>query len=104
MVSLYKDVNMINHYRAARAELDAPGSPFATTMTEVRGVSIKTFVSAPPTMRVIWENSIGHADKDYIVYEDERYTYADIHAQVRKLAQYLVEHGVTPGTASTART
>jgi long-chain acyl-CoA synthetase len=98
MVSLYKDVNMINHYRAARAELDAPGSPFATTMTEVRGVTMKTFVSAPPTMRVIWENSIGHADKDYIVYEDERYTYGDIHAQVRKLAQYLVEHGVTPGT------
>ena len=98
MVSLYKDVTMINHYRAARAELDAPGSPFATTMTEVRGISIKTFVSAPPTMRVIWENSIGHADKDYVVYEDERYTYADIHSQVRKLAQYLVEHGVTPGT------
>jgi long-chain acyl-CoA synthetase len=98
MVSLYKDVNMINHYRAARAELDAPGSPFATTMSEVRGVTMKTFVSAPPTMRVIWENSIGHADKDYIVYEDERYTYADIHAQVRKLAQYLVEHGVTPRT------
>ncbi len=97
-VSLYKDMTMINHYRAARAELDAPGSPFATTMTDVRGISIKTFVSAPPNMRVIWENSIGHADKDYVVYEDERYTYADIHSQVRKLAQYLVEHGVTPGT------
>jgi long-chain acyl-CoA synthetase len=91
-------MTMINHYRAARAELDAPGSPFATTMTEVRGLSIKTFVSAPPNMRVIWENTIGHADKDYVVYEDERYTYADIHSQVRKLAHYLVEHGVTPGT------
>ncbi|MFZ9579122.1 MAG: class I adenylate-forming enzyme family protein [Ilumatobacteraceae bacterium] len=90
--------NVIHHYLAARAELDAPGSPFATHMTTIRGVPAKSFVAAPPTMRAIWETTVAHADKDYLVYEDERYTYAEIHAQVRKLAAYLVANGVTPGS------
>ncbi|NDB06174.1 MAG: AMP-dependent synthetase, partial [Acidimicrobiia bacterium] len=58
----------------------------------------KSYVAAPPTMRAIWETTVAHADKDYLVYEDERYTYAEIHAQVRKLAAYLVANGVTPGS------
>ncbi len=90
-----KDAHVMQHYLAARAELDAPGSPFATTTIDVRGVPIKAYGAAPATMRVLWEASAVHADKDYIVYEDERYTYGQIHAQVRKLAQHLVDHGVT---------
>ena len=90
--------DVIHHYLAARAELDAPGSPFATHMTTIRGVPAKSYVAAPPTMRAIWETTVAHADKDYLVYEDERYTYAEIHAQVRKLAAYLVANGVTPGS------
>ena len=42
--------------------------------------------------------SAAHGDKDYIVYEDERYTFNEIHQQVRKLAAYLVDHGATRGT------
>ncbi len=89
---------VIRHYLAARAELDATGSPFATTTIEVRGVKLKAYASAPPNMRAIWEASAAHADKDYLVYEDERYTYAEIHAQVRKLAAHLVAHDVHPGS------
>ena len=33
---------------------------------------------------------LAHFAKDYLVYEDERYTYAEVHAQVRKLAAHLV--------------
>ena len=86
---------MIQHYLAARADLAAPGSPFATTTIEVRGVRIRAYVSTPATMRVLWEASAVHAAKDYLVYEDERYTYGEIHAQVRKLAHHLVARGVT---------
>ena len=89
---------VIHHYLAARAELDAPGSPFATTTEVVRGVPLKVFAACPPDMRVLWENSAGHGDKDYLVYEDERYTYAEVHAQVRKLAAHLVANGVHPGS------
>ena len=85
---------MIHHYLAARAELDAPGSPLATSIAKVRGIPVKVYTTAPPNMRVMWEGTTVHGDKDYLVYEDERYTYAEIHAQVRKLAQYLVSQGI----------
>ncbi len=89
---------MIQHYLAARQELDAPGSPFATTVSDVRGVPTKVFVSAPPHMRALWEISAFHGDKEYLVFEDERYTYAEIHAQVRILAGHLRGLGVGRGT------
>ncbi len=89
---------MINHYNAARQEMTAPGAPFALSEIIVRDVPIKVFASAPPNMRVLWEMSAPHADKDYIVYEDERYTYAEINAQVRALADVLHNtHGVGRG-------
>ena len=88
---------MINHYIAARQELEGPGSPFAVTTIEVRGQQLKTFAAAPPNMRVFWEMTAAHGDKKYLVYEDETYTYAEVHAQVRKLAQYLVDMGIKRG-------
>ena len=91
-------VGMIEHYLAARRELTGEGGPFATTTIEVRGSELKTYANMPNDMRVLWEMTAAHADKDYIVYEDERYTYGEIHEQVRKLAAHLVANGVTPGS------
>ena len=88
-----KDRAVIDHYRAARQELEGPGSPFEIVRENVLGADIKVFKSAPPNMRMLWELSAGHGDKDYLVYEDERYTYAQVHEQVRKLAAYLVQQG-----------
>ncbi len=89
---------MMHHYLAARQELTSPGSPFAVSEIEVRGIPTKVFTSAPPNMRAVWELTAFHAAKDYVVYEDERYTYADIDAQVRALAHHLRDvHGVGSG-------
>jgi acyl-CoA synthetase (AMP-forming)/AMP-acid ligase II len=89
---------MIEHYLAARNEITGPGSPFAVTTEVVRGVALKSFAAAPPNMRSMWEMSAAHGDKDYLVYEDERFTYNEVHAMVRKLAQHLVAQGVGSGT------
>ncbi len=87
---------MIDHYRAARAELDA--GPFATTDVVVRDVSVRVFTAAPPNLRMLWQLTAAHADKTYIVYEDERLTYAEVDAQVRALADQLTRvHGVGRG-------
>ncbi|MEY2416153.1 MAG: steroid-24-oyl-CoA synthetase, partial [Ilumatobacteraceae bacterium] len=87
---------MIDHYRAARNELD--NGPFATTEIVVRGTPMRVFAAAPPTLRLLWQLSAAHADKTYIVYEDERLTYAEVDARVRSLAQYLREaRGVDRG-------
>jgi acyl-CoA synthetase (AMP-forming)/AMP-acid ligase II len=89
---------VLNHYHAARQEMTAPGAPFALSEIVVRDVPIKVFASAPPNMRALWQMTAAHADKMYIVYEDERYTYAEIGAQVNALAHVLHHtHGVGRG-------
>ena len=59
---------------------------------------MRVFDTAPPHMRVLWEMSAAHGENPYIVFEDETYTYNEIHAQVRSLAHYLrTEIGVVEG-------
>jgi long-chain acyl-CoA synthetase len=89
---------VMHHYLTTRQELTAEGSPFAVSEIVVRDVPIKVFTAAPPTMRALWEITTGYADRDYIVYEDEHYTYGEIQAQVRSLAHLLHHtHGVGRG-------
>ncbi len=89
---------MIEQYQAAWEELTAPGAQFATEYIEVRGVPIKVFENALANMRSVWEMARGYGDRDYVVYEDERYTFAEADAIVRALAARLVDvHGVQPG-------
>lgn len=89
---------MTDFFRQAWDELTGPGGGFEVDTIDVRGIPTKVFRSAPPNMRVLWEMAAAHADRDYLVYEDERYTYAEIDARVRALAHLLREtHGVREG-------
>ena len=89
---------VIEHLPATWTTLTATGSPFALSDATVRGIPMKVFTAAPPNMRAIWEAAAQHGDKDYVVYEDERYTYSEIAAQVRALSWRLRDvHAVGPG-------
>ena len=49
-------------------------------------------------MRFVWELARGFGDRDYVVYEDERFTYAESDAIIRSLAHHLRDvHGVGAG-------
>lgn len=61
------------------------------TETEVRGVPMRVFTAAPPTMRSLWEIAGFYLDRPYVVFEDESYTYGEIDARVRSLAHLLVD-------------
>ncbi len=78
-------------------EMTGPGAPFEVARVNVRGVEMNAFASVPNSLRDIWLASAAHADKDYLVYADERWTYADAHAEVGAVAAWLVEQGVAPG-------
>ncbi len=89
---------MIDQLNAAREALQAEGSLFETTEAEVRGIPMRVFAQAPATMRNLWELAAFHGDKDYLVFEDERLTYAEVDARVKALAHVLREdYGVGPG-------
>ena len=88
------------HYqelKKAWAELIAPGSPFEITTETVRGVPLRCFKNAPPNIRAVWLSSAAFAERDYIVYQDERLTYAQAHVQVAAIANWLVGQGVVSG-------
>ncbi len=84
-------------FETAWKELTAPGAPFAWSVREIRGVPTRVYDAAPPTMRAVWEASRAHGEADYLVFGEERITYAEAHQRVVRLAAYLVSRGVAPG-------
>src|SRR5690606_21996198 len=89
---------VFDHFAAAWDEMLAPESGFAMETIEVRGVPMRVFKSAPPHMRAVWEMASLRGDTTYLVYEDERYSYGEVAAQVRALAHWLRDtHGVGSG-------
>jgi long-chain acyl-CoA synthetase len=81
----------------ARAELTAPGAPFEVETIELRGSRIRSYKNAPPNVRAFWLSTAAFAERDYLVYQDERLTYAQAHAQVAAIANWMLSHGVQPG-------
>ncbi len=82
----------------ATATLTAPGQLFEMEEVTIRGVPTRTWKSAPATLRSVLELSALHGDKDFLVYEDERVTFAEHFAQVASLSRRLIEeYGIAPG-------
>tara|TARA_R110001592_G_scaffold363323_1_gene684012 strand:- start:112299 stop:114002 length:1704 start_codon:yes stop_codon:yes gene_type:complete len=88
---------MYNVLKETIAEMTAPGQMFALTEVEVNGQMLKAWASAPNSLRDIWLSTAGHAAADYLVYQDERWTYAQAHEEVSRIATWLVGQGIQPG-------
>ncbi|MEY4249214.1 MAG: hypothetical protein RJA87_847 [Pseudomonadota bacterium] len=83
--------------KQARAELSGPGSPLEVHEIEVRGQTLLAYKNAPPTIRDFWLSTIAFADRDYLVYEDERLTYGQSHDKVASIAAWIAAQGVKRG-------
>ncbi len=55
------------------------------------------FFTRPPSMRDIWSLTIAKADNEYLVYDEERWTYTQTHEEVASVANWLVSQGIKPG-------
>ena len=88
---------MYKELKETIAEMTAPGQMFNITEVEVGGHTMKTWAMAPNSLRDIWLSTAGHADKDYLVYQGERWTYAQAHEEVARIANWLVGQGIKPG-------
>src|SRR5205823_5777695 len=83
---------------AIEATLTAPGAPFEVVEGDVLGVPTRLWRSAPTSLIEIWQGSRAHGDRDYLVYRDERFTYAEAHAVVERLAARLAaDYGLGQG-------
>jgi long-chain acyl-CoA synthetase len=78
--------------------LIGPGGPFEVEHTVLDGVPLRVFVRAPRTVLDTFAMGAAHADLTHLVYEGERWSFADVRARALALAKQLQESfGVRPG-------
>jgi acyl-CoA synthetase (AMP-forming)/AMP-acid ligase II len=78
-------------------ELIAPGQIFEIETLQVRGSPMRSYKHAPASLREIWLGTAGFKDREYLIYEDERCTYAQAHQYTASIANWLRQQGVKPG-------
>src|SRR5271168_1049438 len=82
----------------ANETLTAAGQLFEMEELSIRGVPTRTWKHAPPSLCAIMDMSLGHGDATFLVYEDERTTFAEHYRIACTLAHRLrATFGVEPG-------
>ena len=85
-------------FHVAAAALSAPGQPFEIATIDVGGLRTKVFVNAPKTLREIFLRGLANGDDTFIVYDDERLSFASVMSSVDALGATLIErYGIRPG-------
>lgn len=88
---------MYQELKQVRAELTGPGGDFEVVTVDVRGNPTRTYKNGPQNLRELWLASAAFAEREYLVYQNERWTYAEAHAEVAAVASWLEAQGVKPG-------
>ena len=73
----------------ADAALTTPGQLFEMEELDIRGVPTRTWKNAPASLRAILDMSLAHGDAPFLVYEDERTTFAEHYRMACTLAHRL---------------
>jgi len=86
-------------FENAVAVLTGPGAPFEIADAEVLGQPTRIFANLPGTLRAVFDMIRERpADDVFIVFEDERWTNAEVAASIDQIATVLVErYGVAKG-------
>jgi long-chain acyl-CoA synthetase len=80
----------------AIAALTAPGSEYELELLELGGRTVRNFRTAPASLRAMYERY--RSDLPFLVYEDERYTFAQAWRAASRIGHLLVhECGVRTG-------
>ncbi len=81
-----------------KAALCAPGMPFEMDMVSVEGLPTRVWKNALPTLAVLAEHAkTAFSDREFVIYEDERITYAGWYSAVATLAHALQARGIKKG-------
>jgi len=85
-------------WEEAVAATTGPGGPFEIVEADVLGRRMKVFKNAPPSLRALFDGARKRGDEIFLVYEDERWSFAETMARVDALGAALVHHyGVERG-------
>ena len=81
----------------AIAEVTATGRPYETRIETIRGVDFTVFANAPANLRDLYASGLNHADKDFYIYEDQRFTFEAMWDRAAQCANRLSAGGIQPG-------
>jgi len=85
-------------FEEACAQVTAPGSPLELTTAQIRGREYPVFANAPTNTAEAFAAAAARGDQDFLVYEGETWSYADVISHGHALAAALVsEFGITKG-------
>ncbi len=85
-------------YQEAGEQVTAPGQLFEVTPISIGKVEYKAFKNAPGSLRDLFSLARGYGDKTFLVYENERWSFADVMRHADALGSLLVEkYGVGKG-------
>jgi long-chain acyl-CoA synthetase len=85
-------------YPEAVAAVTRSGERFETGTVDVGGIPTTIFVNGPRTLRDLFDSARSRGDATFLVYEDERWSFADVMRQVDALGTLLVEtYGIAKG-------
>ena len=89
---------MNDKYNEVLANLTAPDQTFAFKEVEhSSGVTYREFVNTPKTLANFFEFGLLFPEWEFIVFNDERYSYQDIHKKAAQTANALKNYGVKKG-------
>jgi hypothetical protein len=69
-------------WEEAIARVTAPGTPFALGEAEIRGQKLTVFENTPVSLRAIFDRARDRGDEIFLVYENERISFADLMSRV----------------------
>jgi long-chain acyl-CoA synthetase len=81
----------------AHARLTAPGARYEMEERLIRGIPTRIWKNAPSTMRDVFVTALGHGERTFVLYEEERITYRAFTAAVLELAHALRAEGLQKG-------
>jgi long-chain acyl-CoA synthetase len=85
-------------WEEAIAAVTAPGGQYALGEAEIRGQKLTVFENTPPSLRDLFDRARTRGDDTFLVYENERMSFAEVMARVDEIGHLLAtRYGIEPG-------
>jgi long-chain acyl-CoA synthetase len=92
------DTELLALAARSRAQLTGPGAPFELHTVDVAGTPMAAYRHAFATLPALLEAGRAHGDREFLVFDEERWTFAQFFRAVDALAARLqVINGLQPG-------
>ena len=91
-----KDPNIL--FKDITEQLTSSGQLFETReYINSKGIALKEYASFPDNLRGYFDFGLLHADKEFLIYDSERFLYKDVIAKAAQVGNALLSEGIKKG-------